>query len=622
MEDSEKGTLPGLANGRDADGSRATNGLGRYSGSLSDYVVPKFERLCRAAGFESEAESCANLLADLMEPWGSKMHGLDPNWMSEISDDNTPVEFSVTLGDGNEEVRALLEAQSTQPTLSAHRTAALELTDRLEHTYGADLSRFRKVQDLFLPEEMHGPFALWHSVVFRRGSAPSFKAYLNPAAQGPSRAPQLVEEALHRLGLHHAWSALCQSAATRGPFLDEVKYFALDLSATPEARVKIYVRHHEATPADLEATCRAADSYQAGEAYSFVRAMAGGELPLLQRAPFTCSSFIGKRDSRPVATTLYVPVCAYASNDSTVRDRVASHLRRSSPLARRYEELLEGFADRPLDAGVGLQSWAAHRRYKGAGRYTVYLATEASRVFAPNEVPAPTIERTRFHSARQAVQTALDYRLSDHPFFRRVEHRKEDLISPCRAILEDLGHALGEFNAPESTESTERMLNWDNRLGKSLISQFIARAGITHPSSLVKLDPSAAGRRLEATLKDHLMAAESQRLGAALVMRVAALQIVEALAIVMNFDEEESPKPVDEELDRHVGDIDRGLAQIDALGDDAIDGAREGALGAHRALWSWLDDLYVEILREPSSQLASGTHPVHPEIKEKGASNA
>jgi hypothetical protein len=287
-------------------------------------------------------------------------------------------------------VRALFEPEGEAPTIAAYRAAGLEFNAHLERAFGADLTRFRDVQDLFLPEEMAGPFAVWSSVVFRRGAPPAFKAYFNPNAQGADKASVLVHEALNRLGLGRAWPSLAQHILARGSKLDELKYFALDLSSDTQARVKVYVRHHAASPEELEFASVPAHSHVPGETLDFVRAMRGGHSRLNARAAFTCSSFNGDADDRPVATTVYVPVCAYARDDARVRQRVREYLieQRGDPTL--YDSVLASYANRPLDAGVGMQSWIAMRRQDEQVRLTVYLATEANRVFEPGEIPAPT----------------------------------------------------------------------------------------------------------------------------------------------------------------------------------------------------------------------------------------
>jgi hypothetical protein len=369
----------------------AASGTIRVQPRLLDYAAARFEHLCTGAGFGRETDSAVATLRRLLVSCGDVPVGGTPSeWVSEISDDNTPIEFSVAIADGKAEVRALFEPEGEQPTLAAYRAAGLAFNQRLEREFGADLTRFREVQALFLPEQLEGPFAVWSSVVFRQRKPPAFKAYFNPNAQGADNAFDLVEEALHRLGLGRAWQALSRHILARGPKLDELKYFALDLTSEPQARVKVYVRHHAASPEDLEFASSPAHSHVPGETLDFVRAMRGGRGRLHARAAFTCSSFLGDADERPAATTVYVPVCAYARDDERVRERVREYLIKQGGDPALYDSVLSSYANRPLSAGVGMQSWAALRRHDEQIRLTVYLATEANHVFQPGEIPAPT----------------------------------------------------------------------------------------------------------------------------------------------------------------------------------------------------------------------------------------
>ncbi len=357
---------------------------------LVDYTSERLSALCNATQLTEEAAQIVATYRSLIEPWGDMRLDAKSEWVSEISDDNTPVEFSVTLSEGKTEVRVLLEAQGAEPTMAAYRRAGIELTERLGSEFGAYLERYHLLKDLFLPEEMHGPFSVWHSAVFASGKAPAFKAYFNPQAHGPENAVELTRLALDRLRMPRAWDSLARSATRRGPVLDELKYFALDLAEDAHARVKIYSRHHSASSEDLEIAASAAASYVPGEASEFVVAMRGGPDRLDVRAPFTCSSFVGEDHARPASTTLYVPVCAYVRDDAEARERMRRYLTLKGVNARQYCNMIDGFANRALDAGVGMQSWMALRRYQNKARLTVYLGTEANRVHAPGEVPAPT----------------------------------------------------------------------------------------------------------------------------------------------------------------------------------------------------------------------------------------
>lgn len=356
---------------------------------LGDYAKERFCMLCEAAGFASETERVTEIFSRLIEPWAKQRIDHDIGWRSDIADDNTPIEFSVAISNNEVEVRALFEAQAQEATLSAFREAGLVYQERLEREFGASLERFRRVQDLFLPEDMQGEFAVWNSAVFPKHKAPQFKAYLNPQARGVENAHELVKEGLARLGLTKVWNKLEETVLQRGPHMDELKYFALDLNQGAESRVKVYVRHHDVSADDLEIAASAAENYVPGEAREFARAMTG-DVPLLHsRAAFTCSSFVEGSTDRPRATTVYVPVCAYARDDARVLERVLRYLEDAGIDSSRYEAIVRGFANRPLQVGVGLQPWFAFRRHGGV-RITSYLASEAYHIHAPGTVPAAT----------------------------------------------------------------------------------------------------------------------------------------------------------------------------------------------------------------------------------------
>lgn len=356
---------------------------------LGDYATERFCMLCEAAGFASETERVTEIFSRLIEPWAKQRIDHDIGWRSDIADDNTPIEFSVAISNNEVEVRALFEAQAQEATLSAFREAGLVYQERLEREFGASLERFRRVQDLFLPEDMQGEFAVWNSAVFPKHKAPQFKAYLNPQARGVENAHELVKEGLARLGLTKVWNKLEETVLQRGPHMDELKYFALDLNQGAESRVKVYVRHHDVSADDLEIAASAAENYVPGEAREFARAMTG-DVPLLHsRAAFTCSSFVEGSTDRPRATTVYVPVCAYARDDARVLERVLRYLEDAGIDSSRYEAIVRGFANRPLQVGVGLQPWFAFRRHGGV-RITSYLASEAYHIHAPGTVPAAT----------------------------------------------------------------------------------------------------------------------------------------------------------------------------------------------------------------------------------------
>jgi hypothetical protein len=391
----------------------------RLAARTIEDLAERLRRLCEATGLEAEATARAeSVFRSVIVPWSRverSLSGEGDEWLSEISDDNTPIEFSVTLSPEGAEVRVLFEPQGDEPTLASHRAAALAMHECLERDYQADLSRFRRVLDVFLPPDMQGPFALWSAVVFSNRHPPAFKAYFNPQARGAGRAAELVTDALRRLDMPRAVRTLACSVTRRDPHRDELKYFALDLSHDARARVKVYVRHHDATPEDLELVASAAPGSNPGEALQFARAMGGGAECFRARATFSCAAFVEGETERPAAVTHYVPVCAYSETDAVVEERVAAYLSDHGLATDPYRSMLRAFANRPLAAGVGMQSWVAFRRYQNVPRLTIYLGSEARRVHPPGSVPARTSSHMSFRSLPGVLGCLSRYDVDHHP---------------------------------------------------------------------------------------------------------------------------------------------------------------------------------------------------------------
>lgn len=521
---------------------------------LVDHAADRLASLSAVLALDSDR--IVGTFRDLVGPWSE----LAPSsWRSEISDDHTPIELSVTLDEDDVALRVLFEVQATAPTLDAFRSAALAFHARLESEFGADLSNFRRVEDLFLPRVMHGAFAAWSSVVFARNEPPTFKTYLNPQAQGAAHASGLVEEALARVGLRHAWAHLSAAATRRGPHLDEIKYFALDLTGGPHARVKVYVHHHAASAADLDAACARSRGHSSEDVLAFVRTMRGGDEQMTARAPFTCHAFSG--EPGPATTTIYVPVCAYAATDAEVEGRAVSYLESRAIDPARYRRILGAAARRSLDAGVGLQSWIALRRRGARARLTIYLATEARRVHPPGSVPAPSADRLGFESPDAVLARVWELAIDEHPFVRRL------LRDPRGAAVWSLVHAL--------REALSRPIGPANVAMRLIDALDASRAPAPTDTAL------AAGRRLQEALPVRSNADEA--LGA--LAGSMAERLVRTVARVLP----------------DLPTNDRASApNVLPRGAEATARFARDALALHRAFWNLLDDLYAAELAEPA----------------------
>jgi hypothetical protein len=542
-------------------------------------LARRLSKLCTAVGLSAETAAVADdVFRNLIVPWSRlEAFARSPNcgWTSEISDDNTPIEFSVTLSPAGSEVRVLFEPQGETRTLASHRESALRMHEQIAEQHAADLSRFNLVKDLFAPPDMHGPFALWSAVVFAEGQRPSFKAYFNPQAQGPGSAAALVEGGLRRLNLGGAWQQLASTLARRGPHRDELKYFALDLTQGDQARVKVYVRHHDATPEDLEIAAGAADAAP-GEAEEFARAMGGRAGRFRQRAIFSCAAFVGGAEPRPSAITQYVPVCAYAADDLEVEQRVSTYLTAHGLDDAPYRRALAAFANRPLDAGVGMQSWVAFRRYRGVPRLTVYLGSETRCVFPAGSVPAGTGAHMSFSSASEVFECVGRYRLEEHPVvrdFQRLLQTPSVLFLVVRNVFELL--------ATTTEMSVVRLRAW---LGETSLT---ARALGPEREPWQHLFSNA--------LQSYQLSQDPLETGAAeLTATVAARRFCKVLAELLGAEETSSVGFSLDTILREGPEAEaQRISELDAAGAVVLPSVVRGAFGVHEALWTALDRLAI-----------------------------
>lgn len=315
-------------------------------------------------------------------------------WYSGISDDSSPYEFSLVLDPDAPELRVLWESQGASGDPRAKRNAAMQTHARLCRDTGLRSERFAAIADLFLPPAPQGTFVLWHAARLWPTGQPELKAYLNPQVRGSAKSATLVQQALGRLGLSDAWPFVTR-AMSRGPALDEVRYFSLDMSDDDTARIKVYVYHHDPTP-EVLANAAATSPFAAPDrVVSFFDRISAGRPAAPGFAPATCLSFVQGRGSAPVAATLHVPIRAYVRDDLEACDRIAAlagagpHARAGemrlldAPSAAQHRRVAMAISCRPLESGVGLTSYVSLRSQHDGERVTCYLSTELFAVQPP-----------------------------------------------------------------------------------------------------------------------------------------------------------------------------------------------------------------------------------------------
>ena len=382
--------------------------------------VEKLTALAAAVGLSDKTAQITEIFRELTSSWGDKAVGDISGWQSDVSDDHAPFEFSLALNADHVELRVLVEAQGSDADLQSNWQAGLELNQYLAANYQVSLDRFEQISDLFTPTNPEAKFSMWHSACFYADKEPAFKLYLNPQSQSKSRSAAVVEESLVRLGFTHAWPTLAETAAQRGPDKDEFVYFSIDLAAHSHARVKVYLRHRDATPVELESALSAALNYVPGDAIDFCQAMAPDQSSLFAKSAITCFSLVEGDDATPSSGTLYLPISNYATDDRVVGDRIDLYAIQYGIPTSIYHAAIQSLSARSLSAGIGMHSYVSFRREQQRG-VGIYLNPEVNAVHPPHEIGAKPQLRTFTPSLQEMAFHHKSLPLHHHPFFQRLQ---------------------------------------------------------------------------------------------------------------------------------------------------------------------------------------------------------
>ncbi len=534
------------------------------------------------------------------------------SWPSHVSDDHTPYELSLLLGDGKPELRLMAEVVpgGREVTVGATVLAGREVLRLLSRDHGVDTSRLEAVADLFLAHP-EGAFGLWLAASFQPSGAPSFKVYLNPLARGVTRAPALVEEMLQTLGFLGAWGTVTR-AMTRGPELDELRFVSLDLGRDDAARVKVYGFHRDATPEYLADVVSVVPGVDRARVLGFVRTMTGGDGVLAAgRSPATCLAFVAG-DAHPRSGTVHVPVRAFAGDDGAAHRRLLLALTELGLPTLPYERAVEALAQRPLEAGSGLLAWAALRSGEKTPKVNVYLAPRA----IADEVPHPTVEPTLDVGSPEALVRRCDAApITEHPFWQRLAREPFEmrplalfLFNIREAITRGFARRLASVVARVEEDDIRSILakQLNDELGdgdplrthKILFERFVDGLGAWAPDETTGAPELAPGRELGRAQEElYLGRSAYEGVGATLVMEVFGKQADQFMGAQLRRDRETLPATVTEwltlheELENEHADESHDLARRIPKGSKATLAAR-GASEVRAACWSFLDGVY------------------------------
>jgi len=325
--------------------------------------------VARASGLDRvEEERAVTVFRSLADSWADTPLSAPPPW-SGLGADASGCDMSLVLDGARKEVRVTVEAQAHPPSPGAYWDAAMRLSEALEARYGADLSRLRALADVFRPLDPNAAGVLWHGAVFQEGKSPWFKVYFHLMALGRQTARATACAALERLGLKECWDAV----ESRLHGTDELLFLSFDLVSADVGRVKVYIRHAEATAAMLACAAQVPGSDNSADIRAFVEEVAGSANPVICRGALTSLQL--RRGSKvPVHAATHVrlyPHCALS--DAVLTARLQRVLQRLGIPAAPYEKAIAA-----LGAGgheeEGMHGWASVQWAQQRPSVTVYLS--------------------------------------------------------------------------------------------------------------------------------------------------------------------------------------------------------------------------------------------------------
>ncbi|MDR3080790.1 MAG: prenyltransferase [Streptomyces sp.] len=368
-------------------GDRRTLGVSTLGGFTADQLL----RLCQVAGLEqADAETYAQVLIDSLGPVAERSLDLPSPSGSFLSDDHTPVEYSLSFRPGAAPaLRVLLEPGCAAATLAENGRTGLRAIRAMARGWGFATDKLDLLEDLFFPPSPQGLLAVWCALELRPGGVPKLKVYLNPSARGAERAAETVREALDRLGHRQAFDAL--------PKADGYPFLALDLGDWESPRVKVYLMHHNLSATEAGALTELNPGFDREAAESFFRTAAGcddaayeDDVRLGRKPALTCHSFTRTTTGTPSGFTLHVPVRDYVRHDGEAHARAVSVLRRNGVDEAALDRSMAAVTSRSPQEGRGLIAYLALAQEQGrAPRVTTYISSEAYEVPPPAVLPSP-----------------------------------------------------------------------------------------------------------------------------------------------------------------------------------------------------------------------------------------
>jgi DMATS type aromatic prenyltransferase len=293
-----------------------------------------------------------------------------------VADDRAPFEFAIAISNGPPELQVYVDPQGEPPTPRSNARTARELLSVVARERGISLAQFEALEGLFLPDDPGPPFGLWLGASCMAGRDTLLKVYLNPHARGSAATPELMREAMARLGLQRAWRTVESSLSLRDG-RDEIGIAALDLAASGPARLKIYVRHHRVSVPEILPVATLTGEFTASDVSRFYLLLSEHQGPFLEKPIATVFAFREPGSTVPAGAALEFPIGKYVESDEIARGRIGRCLSAFGLARDQYDRAIHALAIRPLAARAGIHAHVTLRRLASGARIGVYFASEA-----------------------------------------------------------------------------------------------------------------------------------------------------------------------------------------------------------------------------------------------------
>jgi hypothetical protein len=329
--------------------------------TLGQFCEDRLAAVCEHTSFSFRKDEILGVYRDLSASWSARRLDARPPW-SGLTCDLTPFEVSVAASPtGAEELRFLIEPQAEPPSPASYWAQTRALFDVLEHKWGADLIRLRRIEDLVEPEigmqptEEEGASCAGYGAVFS-GQRRGFKFWFNPDCKGVKQTGALCREVMQRLGLAHVWRWTSERLPSTTALL-----LGLELGRGSDARVKVYLRVKNPDVATLARVAALATNYVPGDLETFWASLRWNSFPVMR--PHLIELNLVEGSPRPIGYALQFATYPLLPNDDLVRRCVRASLRHYGIDRRLYDATLDALAgQRDLEGETLIHSWVTFKR--------------------------------------------------------------------------------------------------------------------------------------------------------------------------------------------------------------------------------------------------------------------